>query len=402
MSNKVKIVYVDDEVNQHIALESLIPPEWELYCFDKPLEAVEAMLNINPCLVLSDQKMPGMPGFKFLEMAKKILPDSVRIITTGYNDENSIVESIRKAQIFDYIVKPWDVEKMLTSLERAIKYYETEVQRKYLALELERQNSELQRTCNKLEGLVSLHEKLQKEIKCWVHPFVMQAAEKNVIFPTKRDLAAIVIDIIDSGKIHGISIDGMPLRTKILQTAWEIILKHGGEVESQEGDKIYANFGLTKENKNHANAAFAAAREFRSSLYALNSHHGTSVECGIAAHVAPDCEVYLREAVLNTSVGIQVRKKFDTSSRDIDLAHRIESLTHFLPGGNIIVSQNLIDNLDPVPVSNEFVKLGSFLLKGQICPVELVLIKSNKVTNSDLNNFIENIMSKYSVTKKVA
>lgn len=398
MNHRPVIFYVDDEPFQHIAMEQILPDDWELHCFESPVEALTQLATLNPSLIISDQRMPQMQGFKFLETARQICPEAIRIITTGYNDENSIIESIRSAKIFDYIIKPWDLDKLLQSLERAADFYNSERSRKILTADLDSKNQRLSVTLKDLEILVSKYQEVQNELKSWVHPFVLEATEEKLKFPLKKDLALLVIDIIDSSRLHTLTTDAaQDIRTKVLQAAWESVLKHGGEIESQEGDKVYANFGLSKNSDNVCNAAFAAAKEFRASLQALTDHYGVNVQTGIAVHFSKGCKVNLRQGAINTADGIVVRKKFDTSSIDVDLCHRMESLTHRLPGSNILLSEEIKSeitaNLDQI------VFVGEFVLKGQTRASKLYLLKSDRVSVEDLNQFKSYLNQLYPNTK---
>lgn len=387
------IVYVDDEPMQHIALEQLLPDGWILHCFNNPIDAITQIKDLNPAVVISDQRMPQMAGFKFLEAIRSIVPDAIRIITTGYNDENLIVESIRSAKVFDYIVKPWDVERLLQSLERAVDFYFAEKDRKFLSRDLEQKNLLLTGTLRELEVALNKYKEIQGELKSWVHPFVLHASEEKINFPVLKDLSLLVIDIIDSSKLHSLSSGSVDVRVKILQSAWEIVLKHGGEIESQEGDKIYANFGLSGNVNNLCNAAFAAAKEFRSSLQAINDHYGLSVEAGVAVHFAKNCKVHLRQSAINTEAGILVRKKFDTSSLDVDLCHRIENISHKLPGSNIILSEKL--KLQLTVNNQSFIPLGEFLFKGQQDASKIYLVKSDKASQHHIDEFIAYLNTHY-------
>lgn len=385
MIRKPVIFYIDDEPMQHIALEQLIPEDWELICFDNPIDAIAKLSESKPTIIISDQRMPQMLGFKFLETARQICPDAIRIITTGYNDENSIVESIRSAKVFDYIVKPWDIERLMQSLERARDFYFSEVDRKSLASDLQDKNKNLNIALKDMEILLRKYEDARGELKSWVHPFILSATEEKLQFPVYKDLSLLVIDIIDSSKLHQMSVNGIDIRVLILQSAWEIVLKHGGEIESQEGDKVYANFGMSGKHFNLANAAFAAAKEFRSSLQAINDHYGVTVEAGVAIHYAEKCKINLRQSAINTEAGIVVRKKFDTSSSDVDLCHRIESISHKLPGSNIVISEALRARLDLKQQS--FIELGSYVFKGQTVPALVHLVKSDKASQDDVQRF---------------
>lgn len=395
MSKKTVIVYVDDEPMQHIAMENIIPESWTLYCFDNPVDALAKIKDCDPAIIISDQRMPQMQGFRFLETARQICPDSIRIITTGYNDENSIVESIRSAKIFDYIVKPWDIERLMQSLERASDFYNSEVNRKLLASDLQQKNEALKFTLKDLEIMLRKYEDARAELKSWVHPFVLKATEEKIVFPFQKNIALFVMDIIDSGKLHSISVANVDLRALVLQTAWEIVLKHGGEIESQEGDKIYANFGLSGNIQNLSNAVLASAKEFRSSLQSINDHYGVSIEAGLSVHFAENCKINLRQSAINTEAGIIIRKKFDTSSTDVDLCHRAETLMHKLPGSNIILTETIKNKL--TADTSNFIDIGEYILKGQSKPMRFYLIKSFKTSEADIIELKNHLNVTYSI-----
>ena len=77
------IVYVDDEPMNLTVLEAALPTEWDIKTFDSPLKALDAMATINPWIVISDQKMPGMNGVSFLEIIKKTNPNLQVLPTPG-------------------------------------------------------------------------------------------------------------------------------------------------------------------------------------------------------------------------------------------------------------------------------------------------------------------------------
>ena len=59
-------------------------------------------------VIVSDNMMPGMNGIAFLEWTKTVSPDSVRILMTGYADLHSAIESINRGEVFRFVTKPWD------------------------------------------------------------------------------------------------------------------------------------------------------------------------------------------------------------------------------------------------------------------------------------------------------
>jgi class 3 adenylate cyclase len=228
---------------------------------------------------------------------------------------------------------------------------------------------------------------MRRELECWVPPFVLWALKNPQLkFPIQRDLVGITFDIIGSSRIHGMSIDGKPLRAAVIQLFSESILRHGGFRESHSGDSAYAHFGLMDGIQGYGEAALAAAREFRVALRGLNKVYHTDLECGIALHAAHDAVVDVHTVHLKTPAGAVTQKSFDTTSHEIDLLHRIEKLVHRLPGSNIIMTESFVEHLTTKP--EELIFLGSRLFPGQDRPVKLYLIRSDMLTTEDLRNFI--------------
>lgn len=119
-----KILIVDDEENilktcQRVLLEE----RYSCTVFSSPTKALKAAKRINPAIVISDQRMPGMTGIEFLENIKKRLPEAVRVIMTGYADINVAISAINRGQVFRFIKKPWDDELFKLEIRHAVENY---------------------------------------------------------------------------------------------------------------------------------------------------------------------------------------------------------------------------------------------------------------------------------------
>jgi FixJ family two-component response regulator len=125
---KPVIFYVDDEPMNLTVFEAGLPEDWDIRTFDNPQSALAEIKSMRPWVVVSDQRMPGMKGVDFLDQVRKQSPQSVRIVATGFSDEQLIIESVRRAKIFDYIRKPWDSDDLQNRLELAIQHYRSENQ----------------------------------------------------------------------------------------------------------------------------------------------------------------------------------------------------------------------------------------------------------------------------------
>ncbi|WP_300463804.1 response regulator [Desulfobacula sp.] len=75
-------------------------------------------------LILSDQRMPEMTGSIFLEKAKKISPDTIRFLITGYVALDAITDAVNKGAIHRYIIKPWDNKGLAETVKEGLEQYE--------------------------------------------------------------------------------------------------------------------------------------------------------------------------------------------------------------------------------------------------------------------------------------
>lgn len=394
---KPVIVYVDDEPNNLVIFEASLPDDWEVYTFSNPLEAVDKITDIQPWVIVSDQRMPGMSGVKFLELSSKLSPNSIKLITTGYSDENLVIDSIRTAHVFDYIVKPWDADDLVIRIEKAVNSFSSAREREELTQKvhehskaLEVKNKELESAMNEITLSKDEERKIRTELECWIPPVVTWATKNKIQFPIHRNLTLMAIDIVGSGELHNKKIGDHTARQKILLEFSMLVVKHGGYVETFEGDAAYANFGLMESNENPSDAALAVANEFRAALKGLQHHYDTTIECGIALHHHQSVKAMIHEYSVTTERGIVIQKRFSTESSGIDLVHRMEKMTHTLPGSNIVMTPEFMNNLTHPLKSPDLRNIGFHQFKGQPTEVELFLVKSQLASEDEINNITKN------------
>ena len=82
-----------------------------------PQDALEQAKRVDYDLVITDYRMPGMDGIRFLEEFRKIQPDAARILFSGQADMNVLIDGINRSDIYAFIPKPWsqyDLRSMVT------------------------------------------------------------------------------------------------------------------------------------------------------------------------------------------------------------------------------------------------------------------------------------------------
>ncbi len=122
------ILLVDDEEANRRVLASLLAPRYEIMQAADGLQAWNLIRSLpNPerlACIVSDQRMPGMTGVELLQKACEEYPATVRIIVTGYSDIDAIIDSINKADIFRFIIKPLDSNDFLMTIKRAVESFD--------------------------------------------------------------------------------------------------------------------------------------------------------------------------------------------------------------------------------------------------------------------------------------
>lgn len=149
----VKILLVDDEENILRSLKRLLMDEGHEILFSTSGEQALQILKQNEDigLIVSDQRMPGLTGTDFLEMAMKIRPLAVRILLTGYSDINAAIDAINRGGAAKYLTKPWKDDEIRAAVREACQRYVLIQKNKRLAGIVLKQNEELKRWSKELE-----------------------------------------------------------------------------------------------------------------------------------------------------------------------------------------------------------------------------------------------------------
>lgn len=120
--NMSKILVIEDESAIRRVLVKILAEENEAY---QVHEAEDGLLGIERIkkedfdLVLCDIKMPKMDGVEVLEAAGKIKPEIPFIMISGHGDLDTAVDTMRKGA-YDYISKPPDLNRLLTTVRNAL------------------------------------------------------------------------------------------------------------------------------------------------------------------------------------------------------------------------------------------------------------------------------------------
>jgi DNA-binding NtrC family response regulator len=117
--NRLKIMVLDDEpiVCKRLkpALEKL---GFEVDTFTRSFEAMHEIGKTRYDIIITDLKMEGIDGMRFLQEAKKTHPETEVIVITGFATMETAKESFKKG-VFDFIAKPFNLSEIQRVVERA-------------------------------------------------------------------------------------------------------------------------------------------------------------------------------------------------------------------------------------------------------------------------------------------
>jgi len=121
MSAPGTVLIVDDERDMRNLLAKVLAKKanCEVMTCNSAEEALEQVQLEPPDAVLTDIKMPGMDGLSFLQHLQSIDPSLTTIVMTGYGTIEMAVQALKEGA-YDFVEKPFDNERILRTVRRAL------------------------------------------------------------------------------------------------------------------------------------------------------------------------------------------------------------------------------------------------------------------------------------------
>jgi diguanylate cyclase (GGDEF)-like protein len=139
------ILVVDDEPENLQAFLLNFRDEFTVHTAESGPEALRMLEEREYAVLLSDQRMPGMSGVELLERTVDSFPDLVRVVVTGFTDNESLIQAINQGRIYHYVTKPWNHQELGVTLRRAIERYAMAVHNRKLIADLRRSKQDIER-----------------------------------------------------------------------------------------------------------------------------------------------------------------------------------------------------------------------------------------------------------------
>ncbi len=118
------VLFVDDEQNILSAIvRAFADEDFRVLTAASAEDALRFIRDEEVAVLVADNLMPGTRGIDLLETVKRISPDTVKIMMSGYADLPTAIEAINIGEVFRFVVKPWHNDDLLKVVADALGRY---------------------------------------------------------------------------------------------------------------------------------------------------------------------------------------------------------------------------------------------------------------------------------------
>lgn len=358
------VLVVDDEPRVLDSLEALLAMEFEVLRADRGEPALARLAQRDVAAIVSDQRMPGMTGTELLARSREVAPETTRILLTAFTDADALMASINAAQIYHFILKPWDPTELLHTVRRAVERHRLAREREALLRDLAAKNADLEAALTRLRAAqddLVREAAVRANLQRYVSPRLVDAAIANpglLELPGDwREATVLFADI--RGFTRLIETTPAPVVIRLLNEYFagmiDVIFGHQGTVEQLIGDEIVALFGVPEPLPDAPARAVGAALDMVAAVRRLAARWAAD---GLPAF---DIGIGISSGqVMAGTIGSDRRRELIVVGRAMIAAARIQRMTRLFDA-HIIVGE---ETFRQVRATVRYRELGTPPLKG--------------------------------------
>lgn len=358
------VLIVDDEPRVLDSLEALLAVEHRVLRAERGTDALRILAEKPVAVIVSDQCMPGMLGTELLSRSLTVAPDTARILLTAFTDADALMESINAANIYHFVLKPWNPRELAHTVRRGAERYRLALERDALLRDLAARNQDLEATLADLRAAQE-REMWEASVRARLQPYVSpRLATMAAQDPRRLDLpgdwreaTVLFADIRAFTRL----IEGAtaPIVVRLLDEYFsamiDVVFGHQGTVEQLIGDEIVALFGVAEDNRAAAVRAVRAAVDMVDATRALAARWKKEslprFDIGVGISSGP---------VWAATIGSDRRRELIVVGRPMIAAARIQRMTRLFDA-HIIAAERTFREVSELVRYRE---LGTPKLKG--------------------------------------
>src|SRR5262249_20802039 len=254
-----------------------------------------------------------------------------RVLLTAFTDADALMASINAANIYHFILKPWDPIELAHTVRRGVERHRLARERVALLRDLAAKNRDLETTLHDLrtaQERVVREAAVRAQLQRYVSPRLVDLALEN---PTLLELAgdwreATVLFADIRGFTRLVERTPAPTVIRLLDEYFsamiDLIFRHQGTVEQLVGDEIVALFGLTEGDHDAARRAVRTAVDMVRGVEMLSTRWRAeglpTFDIGVGISSGP---------VWAATIGSERRRELVVVGRPMIAAARIQRMT---------------------------------------------------------------------------
>src|ERR1700722_5703752 len=115
-----RVLIVDDEPEIARSLRRVLREVYEVCLVGSAEEAMAKLDELRPDVIISDFRMPEMNGAELLSDVGRRLPDSIRLLLSGFADLDANLLAKHAASISKFVKKPWKNDELVEIIAELI------------------------------------------------------------------------------------------------------------------------------------------------------------------------------------------------------------------------------------------------------------------------------------------
>lgn len=162
---EINVLFLDDEEKVLNAVKRIFINEpYGVAVAANYAEAMSIIAREKIKVVLSDQRMPDIPGVEFLRRVRVQYPQIVRILFTAYADLTAAEQAINVSEVFRFINKPWHPDELKATVVNAMYHHDLMMENRRLFESLKVKNEELNLANCKLKVLYDIQKEFSSTL----------------------------------------------------------------------------------------------------------------------------------------------------------------------------------------------------------------------------------------------
>lgn len=146
-----RVLLVDDEPEALRTLTALLTRDYDVVTAPNALAAMQELSRWGCDAVVSDERMPGMSGTRFLGYVRRTYPDTARLILTAYSDSDTLLRAINEGEVERFLLKPIQPVLLRQAIGELLSRHAEEVAGRLRSTQLVRRNAELEARVRELD-----------------------------------------------------------------------------------------------------------------------------------------------------------------------------------------------------------------------------------------------------------